>query len=403
MAIAVVLALLTGATSPVAGAFLCVAGGGLVIRAVIDMVGSGAWRERALWPDRLRGELGAGLAVAVAAVTPVGLATLLGSDGGVMNISNSDAWHAMVTGLVVAALLRAPAARIGALLSVAMVAAAYLVPSPVGLNATRLATMFALPVVAGYAQAPRWLIPTRWAPATGILANPRIPLVVALVALALWQPPVLRGDLADGGNPTASRDYFAPLVTELTRRAPLGRVEVPPTRDYWEAAYVARAVPLARGWLRQVDTVRNALFFNGTLDQEAYHAWLVENAVSYVAVPDAELSWIGRGEADVVEAHPWYLSQVWRSAHWSLFEVADAPTVVEGATEVSVTGVAVTFDVTVPGEVLVRVRPSRWLRVLGPATPGAGRPAGDLAGAVRASGRWTVVSVRIPGRYTLTS
>src|SRR6185312_15707225 len=120
-------------------------------------------------------------------------------------------------------------------------------------------TMFALPVVAGYA------FPTGWV-ARGRVAT-AVAVGVALAVLAAWQPPVLVGDVADAGSPSAYESYFAPLRTELDRRAvldgqPVGRIEVPPTRDYWEAAY---ATPLARGWLRQVDLASNGLFFAGTL------------------------------------------------------------------------------------------------------------------------------------------
>jgi hypothetical protein len=403
-------AALASATSPVAGVFVGLAGAALVLAAIhparrahpARSALAGWWRSE---------HLADGVALGSGAAVPLLVTALLASDGGVMNISDADALHAVVTGLVVAALVRTPVLRIGALLSSAFVAAAYLVPSPAGLNATRLATMFALPVIAGYALPSRQPAPSaastgdrprgRWRPRA-----PRYlrgwPLVgVILLAVWCWQPPVLTRDLADAGDPTASRAYFTPLLRELAQRRPTTRVEVPPTRDYWEAAYVAEAVPLARGWLRQVDTDRNPIFFEGgtdpgrlraAIDPEGYRAWLLDNGVGYVALPDAELSWVARAEAAVLASRPGYLREVWRGEHWTLFAVDGAPSVVTGGSTVLLTGVDVVFDVATPGDVLVRVRPSRWLRVSGPA------PA-----EVRPDGRWTVVRVSAPGRYTLSS
>jgi len=210
------------------------------------------------------------------------------------------------------------------------------------------------------------------------------------VGLALWQPPLLLSDLRDAGNPTAAPAYWRPLLDELRRRGPVGRVEIPPTRDYWEAAYAARAVPLARGWLRQTDLSRNGLFFTGRpLDPDRYADWLRDNGVSYVALPDAALSWVARTEAALIRSGPAYLSPVWRSPHWTLYEVAGRPSIVDGGTLVAATGAAVTLDVGSAGDVLVRVRWSPWLRADRGARPRPG------------PGGWTTLSAPAPGRYTV--
>ena len=39
------------------------------------------------------------------------------------------------------------------------------------------------------------------------------------------------------------------------------RVEVPPTANHWESAYLASQFELARGWLRQLDTTRDDIFY----------------------------------------------------------------------------------------------------------------------------------------------
>ena len=179
----------------------------------------------------------------------------------------------------------------------------------------------------------------------------------------------------------------------------LQRVEIPATRNYWEAARLGD-VPLARGWLRQADIDRNPLFFadipgtTGTgvaLTAGSYRSWLTEQAVQFVAVPDAPLSWSGRPEAELVTAGLPYLTLVWTDEHWRLYAVADPrPLVPAPATLVSQDAVAVTFDVPQGTDVPVRVRHSRWLRASGGAT-------------VEAVGDWTLVRTPRAGRYTLSS
>ena len=52
---------------------------------------------------------------------------------------------------------------------------------------------------------------------------------------------------------------------------------------------MAPSVALARGWERQLDRKANAVFYEGELTAERYHAWLRDTAVSHVALPDAPL------------------------------------------------------------------------------------------------------------------
>jgi hypothetical protein len=347
-------AVLAAATSPVAGLFLGLACAALLLA------------RRLGWEP---------VVVGLASAVPIGVMAWASGPGGWMNIGRTDTIHAVVTGVLVALVVPWRAVRIGAALAAIGVLAAFAVHTPVGLNATRLATVFALPVVAAFAVL-RW----RW-------------LVPMLVALAVWQPPLLVGDLRDVGNPTASRAYWAPLLRELARRAPVGRVEVPPTRDYWESAYVARSVPLARGWLRQVDLADNGLFFTPSLDAARYRDWLADNGVTYVALPDAELSWVARSEGALIRGGVPFLAPVWHDEHWTLYTVQGGQSIVDGATLVSSTGAAVRFDVSAPDStVLVRVRWSRWLRIDGP-----------RGARLAPTGRWTRVRVSTPGRYTVTS
>ncbi|WP_436522342.1 hypothetical protein [Actinoplanes sp. HUAS TT8] len=329
----------------------------------------------------------AGLLVAGPGAGLIGLNGLFFGDGGWMNISRDDTVHAVVTGLAVALLVPVRPIRIGAVLASAGVLAAAVIHTPVGLNATRLVVMFTLPVLIAYGKLP------------GFFGKMRPIALIAIVALAAWwQPPVVSADLRDRGNPTADPEYFRPLTALLTTRPLTGRVEIPPTRDYWEAARMGD-VPLARGWLRQADIDRNPLFFTtvpgatGTgvaLTAESYRAWLAEQAVQYVAVPDAELAWPGRDEAALVTGGLPYLTLIATMPHWRLYAVADPqPIVTAPATLVRHTAAAITLDAPAAGDVRVRVRWYRWLTA-----PGGARVIKD--------GHWTILRVPGPGRWTLS-
>ncbi|MGV9214939.1 hypothetical protein ACTFTM_24010 [Micromonospora sp. RB23] len=372
-------ALLASATSPVAGLFVGLAGAALLLaRRYAD-----------------------GLALGVAAAVPLAATAVLFGDGGWMNISRTDTVRAVVTSLLVAALVAYRPVRFGALLAAAGVLVAAGVHTPVGLNATRLATMFALPVLAAAARPPAWLS-TRLARRPSVGPVPvrllgGIGLAALLAAVCVWQPPVVPADLRGIGDPSSAPGYHAPLRAFLAGQRLTGRVEVPPTRNYWEAARLGE-VPLARGWLRQADIDRNPLFFTtvpgatGTgvpLTAASYRAWLTDNAVQYVAVPDAPLSWVGRAEAELVEGGLPYLTPAWSGAHWRVWAVADpTPLVAAPAELVRADGAAVTFRAPAAGPVAVRVRHSRWLTASGGAT-------------VAADGDWTVVTVPRAGEYTL--
>ncbi|MFG2052303.1 hypothetical protein ACGFIW_33335 [Micromonospora sp. NPDC048935] len=416
LALAAFAALLASATSPVAGLFVGLVGVALLLtRRYAD-----------------------GLALGVAAAVPLAATALLFGDGGWMNISRTDTIRAVLTSLLVAALVTCRPVRFGALLSAAGVLAAAAVHTPVGLNATRLVTMFALPVLAAAARPPAWLsarlalrsarrtaptdatptstTPTSTTPtsaartsaaAAGSAARRSRParlrggvgLTALLVAVCVWQPPVVPADLLGIGDPTSAPGYHAPLRAFLAGQRLTGRVEVPPTRNYWEAARLGE-VPLARGWLRQADIDRNPLFFTtvpgaagtGTpLTPSSYRAWLAENAVQFVALPDAPLSWVGRAEAELVEGGLPYLTPVWSGPHWRVWAVADpTPLVAAPAELIRADGATVTFRAPTAGPVAVRVRHSRWLVASGGAT-------------VSADGAWTTVTVPRPGEYTLGS
>ncbi|RKN50916.1 hypothetical protein [Micromonospora endolithica] len=375
-------ALLASATSPVAGLFVGLAGVALLLsRRRVD-----------------------GVVLGVAAALPLGVTALLFGDGGWMNISRTDTLRTVVASLLVAALVAYRPVRVGALLSAGGVLVAALVHTPVGLNATRLAVMFTLPLLAAAAHPPGWVSRRSWlgrdpSSTRGVNKGPFLALALVLVAVAWWLPPVPPADLRSLDDPANRPGYFAPLRDFLAGQRLTGRVEVPPTRNYAEAAALGE-MPLARGWLRQADIARNPLFFttvpgaSGTgvpLTAETYRAWLADNAVQFVAVPDAPLSWVGRAEAELVRGGLPYLVPVWSAPHWRVWAVTD-PTPLVGAPGdlVAMDGASVTLRAPAAGTVPVRVRYSRWLRASGGAT-------------VAADGAWTVVTVPRAGEYTLGS
>ncbi|WP_231924558.1 hypothetical protein [Micromonospora chokoriensis] len=374
LALAAIGAALATAASPVAGLFTGLAGAALLLAALHRGDGPG----RALPGEwRAEGPLAEGFVLALAPIVTLAPIALLFGNGGTQPYSAESMRINVALAVLVAVLVprRRRVLRVGAALTVLLLVAAYYVPSPIGSNALRLPLLFALPVLAGYAPLPGpWL--------AGLLA-----------ATVWWQSPVMTSDVTRAGAPESAPAFHRPLVEELQRRQPVGRVEVVPLRDHWESAYLPPTVPLARGWERQVDSDRNALFYDGTLDTQTYGKWLRDEAVTYVAVaPDAPADRWGRDEAAMIRAGLPYLREVWSDRTWRLYAVTD-PTPLVGAPGRLVGSDRGSVRLTAaPGDVPVRVRWSRWLSLDGP--DGCLRPGAD---------GWTEVRVRAAGDYTITS
>ncbi|MBM0279986.1 hypothetical protein JM949_34890, partial [Micromonospora sp. STR1s_6] len=334
-----------------------------------------AARCRVGW--RAERPLAEGFVLAVSPAVTLAPIALLFGNGGTQPYSAESMRINVALAVLVAVVLprRRRVLRVGAVLTVLLLVGAYYLPSPIGSNALRLPLLFALPVLAGYAPLPGpWL--------AGLLA-----------ATVWWQSPVMVSDVTRAGSPESAQAFYRPLVAELDRLPPAGRVEVVPLRDHWESAYLPPTVPLARGWERQVDSDRNALFYDGSLSGQTYEQWLRREAVSYVALaPDAPADRWGRDEAALIRAGLPYLREVWRDPTWRLYAVVD-PTPLVGAPGRLVAAERGAVRLTAaPGDVPVRVRWSRWLTLSGP--DGCLRPGAD---------GWTEVRVRAAGDYSISS
>lgn len=275
-----------------------------------DRAGIRGERTRSLTP-------GPAVLAAAAALAPVAVMSVAFPEGGYEPFAASSFWPACAGVVAIALLLPRErlgeraylAVRIGAWMYALALAASYAVHTPMGGNATRLGPELAPALV------------------TGVLWERRR-LALALVAplLVYWQINTPIGDLSGVyGQQSARAGYYAPLLGEL-RALRHGRptiVEVPLTATHMEAAYVAghEGIKLARGWDRQLDTRYAALLYRPTLSAGAYEAWLRENRVRYVALPDARPDYAAKTEVALIGRGLAYLREVWRSEHWRLFEV----------------------------------------------------------------------------------
>jgi hypothetical protein len=346
LVVASVLSVLAALASPVAGLFLGVAGGALFL--------SGRRRD--------------GVTVAVSGLVPTVAVGLAFGNGGRQSIAEEHALMGTLISLLVAALCwRRPVLRWGALLTAAMVAAAYLLPTPVGSTATRLPELFAAPII------------------VAVATVPLVAVIAATATAVVLVPPVSITEVRERGDPALSAAYYAPLLKQLAARATSGPIEVVPTQRRGEAALVAPTISIPRGWSRQADIGRNSIFYDGTLNADTYNKWLDDNAISYVALPKGPYDWAAPDEANLVRSGLPYLRAVWSDETWTLYAVTNPRPVVSAPGQVVARdAVSLTLSLPAPGEYVVRVRWSRYVS----ASNGCTRPA---------EGGWSEVVVQQPG------
>jgi len=405
-ALALALAMLSTLASPVAGAFLGLAA----------LAWTLALRPRA-WP----------MVLTIGALAPIVLLAGAFPEGGTQPFVASSFYPALAGVLLLAALFStaSPRAqiehteralrvlRIGALLYAVALLGAFAIPTAVGGNATRLGALVAGPLAAcvlvGRSSGrvgrwhPQWRLRRagrwhpQWRPGRVGEWSPRwrtrVLVVLAMPLLCYWQVSTPLSNFASAASdPAVHASYYAPLLGEL-RALGVGfsgrpaRIEVVPTRDHWEARWMAPHVMLARGWERQLDISRDALFYDEAktpLTPARYRRWLSNEAVSYVALPDAPLDYSAKGEARLLRGGdrgegdaggevspggtggggggggglaPSYLREIWRSAHWRLFAVLNPqPLVGAPGSMTALTTDSFTISAPRPGAYVARLR-----------------------------------------------
>jgi len=268
----------------------------------------------------------------------------------------------------------------------------WLAPNAMGGNAVRLGALFGGPVLAAVllSRRPRPTVPA-WVFA---------PLLVLAIAGSLyWQLTASVTQIARSvGDPSTASAYFHPVTSWLREHEAEGkRIEVPPTANHWEAAYMAPKFELARGWLRQLDTTRDDIFYDDkALNAATYGQWLRANAISYVALPDAPLDYSSQAERRLILADPSYLKLRSATEHWRIYAVQDpkplvAPLGAAAAETLWFGRQGFALDVKQPGEFLVRVSFTPYWSIA------------HGAGCILRRGDWTVARASRPGIFRVAA
>ena len=272
--------------------------------------------------------------------------------------------------------------RLGAALYLLACVVFLLVHTPMGSNIERYAVLLAGPLLLCALLSAR-------EPGTRPPLRVLAPAAVALCAWAAWAGwGPLRETLAVAGSQSTAAAYYAPVQRFLDAHArePV-RLEVPLTRTHWETRELAPRVSLARGWEKQLDTRFDAVLLAPRLTAQGYESWLREQAVSYVALPDAKLDPPSAREGELIRAGLPYLREVFSSRHWRIYAVrAPAPLASGPGRLTSLGHESFALQATSPGSFLVRVHFTRYWTIA--------RGDGCVS---RAAGGWTRVRARAPG------
>jgi hypothetical protein len=336
-ALAIVFACLCPLGSPVAGLFLAMAGVAFALAARGD-----------------RTKRREGIAIAAAAFIPPVFLAWAFPEGGWAPFPFTA--YLPIPLFAIACLVVLPrrerALRWGAALYGAGSTLALFLDTQMGGNAVRLGALFGGPVLLCAVWGRPW---TRryWA----------LPLLACgFAALAFWQwSPAVRDVIKYIEDPAAKSNYFEPLRQFLATLPDQRRIEIPFTRSHWEGAEIALETPLARGWLRQLDTGRNPIFYGGPVTRLTYASWLAENAVRYVALPSAKPDKSSYAERALIERGLPYLRLRWRSDDWRVYEVLLPTPFVISQKKANIVleqlgSDEMLLDVKRPGEAIVRVR-----------------------------------------------
>ncbi|NSC22266.1 MFS transporter [Streptomyces albus subsp. chlorinus] len=399
-ALAILLAALATAASPVAGLFLEVVAASLLL----------ARRPAAMF------------AVAVPPPVVVAASTLLFPFTGVQPMPFVSLIFPVLGAVAVTLMVPKTwmAVRVGGAIYALGIVLTWAIPSQVGSNVERLGLLFgavallaAVPIVVGRGWRP-------WKSRRGLA------MALALLVTMGWQIAKPTWDVLHTTPDTDWSAELKPLVAQLKKAdADRARVEVVPVNSHREASALAPYVNLARGWNRQADLERNPLFYEKELSPDRYYAWLRRWAVHYVVLP-ADPPDIAGGVAEaklVSEGQP-YLEEIWSDDSWRLFRVKGAVPLVDASASVErADAESVTVRVRESGRVLVRVPYSPWLglvdadgdRVVPPSREednvnGCLREAEPTFGGPPPQGKdepvqdtWTVLDAPRPGVYRIAA
>lgn len=312
---------LTGLFSPVAAVFLGMAAAVLVL-----------CRRPAGW------------SMGLATTIPVVTIAVLFPGGGVQPFAPHSARPAVLSALAIAVLTSVRVVRISALVYAGAIGLFLVHEDPFGSNVLRLGLLVAAPVLIATAR------------------KMSLTMLVATALIVSWQIGPTTSDLEAAKGPP-----LGGLRAELLHLNAV-RAEVIAPRDHREAWYIAKRVPLARGWSRQLDFKLNPLFYKAYLTAPDYLDWLHDNAVDYVALPlQAKLDFGAETEGALVATGDVPgLEPVWQDDNWVIFQVAGANPIATPAHVVTSTRVSLRLEVQ-PGDVDVQIRWSHWLTVSGPA------------------------------------
>ncbi|MDQ6875961.1 MAG: hypothetical protein M3042_12995 [Actinomycetota bacterium] len=362
-------AALTVAFAPLAFAFLVFVLAGLA-------AGSGR-------PDRAA----IGFGVGITAVGAVGATVvLLMPVPGLQTFPFVSLWPALVAlgAGAVAGLMAGDRARrrLGTVLLVWSMACVglSLVPTSIGYNVTRIRLVLFAVLVAALAGSRRPQGRTYRAFAA-----------VALIASFIWTAQLFTEVVPDSLHARfAAASRWQPVNTFLAGHwTPDYRVEVAPTYDHWEAYWVGRRFPLARGWYRQADLDRNGLLYR-PLTARAYQGWLRDNAVRYVVVPPGPSE--SHFEAALLRSGDSGLRPVWSAAGFTIWELPRPARILRGSSAARLTRYghdSISGTLPAAGTYQLRLRYNRYWRVTG-----------DLCVGPAADGT-TLLTASRPTRFTL--
>jgi hypothetical protein len=364
--VALALAAVCGAASPVAGAFLGLAAAAVAVTAV----------ERQRRTALALGAVALGVVATLSFAFPEG-----GSQP--FKLGSLLAVVGFTLAFVVFTPARERTLRAGAALYLLAALAMFVAHTPMGSNTARLGATFAGPLLAC------------------MLAGVALPrsrrrlLVAVAIGTAIWQWYAPAREVAISvGDRSMQAAYYSDLVTKLHALQDAsgpGRVEVPFTRGHWESVLLADRVPLARGWETQLDRKYDALFFGRRLRAASYERWLRRTGVHWVAVSDAPTDPAGKAEARLVNRGLPYLQLVWADAHWRLYALEHPLTLITGpATLTALRRDGFSLHAQRAGSALVRVHFTSYFQVSGAAACVASAPGG-----------WTRVRMLAPGTVSV--